>query len=246
MANLPVKITPCPIIESNIEIRFVANFPPDAVIGIIYNLLLSNGYQCTLSQRPIMQLPAEIRAKDPQLQYQATHTIAIQNPKFFVHVGPSVCVIQIPIYIGWAKFREIINSIVVLLQRNNLFKRVDSIGLKYVNFFKLDIFDKIVLKIEGLSNLRSTIFRTEILNEKYVNILQISNGVHVNNPYLQLNADGSLIDITTVVLSQHGLDSSNIMTHIDEARLGEKSLFFSLLKEDYLDTLSPEYDQDIV
>lgn len=240
MQKLPIKISPCPIIESNIEIRFIPNFPADAVIGIIYNLL-SGKYKCNLLQRPIMQLPAEVRAKDPQLKYQPTHTI--QNPQFLVHVGPYVTIIQIPNldYPGWNKFRMIINDVVLLLKGINLIQQIELIGLKYLNFFKFDIFDQINLCIEGLPQKgKSTVFRTELENDKFTNVLQISNGVHVKNS--RFNDDGSLVDIMTVVLARHGLTLENILTHIDEARKGEKELFFSLLKKEFLTTLSPEYE----
>lgn len=240
MSKLPIKISPCPIIETNIEIRFVPNFPPDAVIGIIYNLLSSKD-RCSLIQRPIMQLPAEVRTNDPQLKYQPTHTI--QTPHSLVHVGPYVTVIQIPNvdYPGWKEFRKIIDNIISLLRKIRLIQRVDFIGLKYLNFFKFDIFNQVNLSIEGLPKMgNSTVFRTELENDKFTNVLQISNGVHVKNP--RFESDGSLIDITTIVLARHGLTLDNIMTHIDEARKGEKELFFSLLKQEYLNTLSPEYE----
>lgn len=241
MAKLPIKITPCPIIESNIEIRFVPNCPPDVVIGIIYNLL-SGIEPCHLRQRPIMQLPAEVRTNDPQLKYQPTHTI--QASQFLVHAGPYVAIIQTPgeDYSGWKQFREVIDKILSLLLKNNLFKQVDFIGLKYLNFFQFDIFDQIKLSIDGLPKAgKATVFRTELEDDKFTNVLQISNGVHVKNA--RLDSDGSLIEIMTVVsMARHGLTLDNIMQHIDEAREGEKKLFFFLLKQTYLDTLKPEYE----
>ena len=77
-------------------------------------------------------------------------------------------------------------------------------------------------------------------NDKFVNILQITNGIHVKNPFFE--KDGSLIDITTAILANQGLTMENIMTRIEDAKNGEKELFFSLLKKDYLNTLSPEYE----
>lgn len=238
---LPIKISPCPIIESKIEIRFTPNFPPDAVVGVAYNLLSQNGV-CTLIQLPIMQLPADIRSKDPQFKYQPTHTIT--NQDIFVHVGPNVAIIQIPSldYPGWQVFREKINGIVSTLCTSNLIREIGYIGLRYINFFpNINIFDKIKLRIEGLAQKgRSTIFRTELDNKNFTNVLQISDGVHVKNT--RQDCDGSLIDITTVTLPQHGLTLDNSMSHIDKIRAGEKELFFSLLKQDFLDSLSPEYE----
>ncbi len=240
MSKLPIKISPCPIIEANIEIRFTPNFPPDAVIGILYSQL-STTFQCKLDQRPIMQLPAEIRAKDPKLKYQPTHTIHMRD--FLVHIGPYVAVIQLPNkdYPGWIRFREVINDIVSLLRDINLINQIEFIGLKYLNFFDFDIFDRINLIINGLPQKgKCTVFRTELHNDKFTNVLQVSNGIHVKNQ--RIDSDGSLIDITTFVLAQQGLNINNIMTHIDAARKGEKELFFSLLKQEYLDKLSPEYE----
>lgn len=238
---LPIKISPCPIIESKIEIRFTPNFPPDVVIGVAYNLLSQTG-SCSLTQLPIMQLPADIRSKDPQFQYQPTHTIS--NKEILVHVGPNVAIIQIRNldYPGWHTFRRIINDIVSKLRTSNLIQKIEYIGLRYINFFpNINIFDKINLRIEGLAQRgHATIFRTELDSEKFTNVLQISDGVHVKNP--RLDCDGSLIDITTVVLPRHGLTLENCISHIDEIRAGEKELFFSLLKQDYLDSLSPEYE----
>jgi uncharacterized protein (TIGR04255 family) len=34
---MPIKITPCPIVEAIIEIRFTTMLPSEAIFGIIYN-----------------------------------------------------------------------------------------------------------------------------------------------------------------------------------------------------------------
>ena len=239
MNKLPIKITPCPIIEANLEIRFTRNnIPSDAVIGIIYNLL-SSKYTCQLEQRPIMQLPPEIRSKDPQFTYQPTHVVKTSD--FSILIGPQVVTIAIQQYPGWNKFRAIIKNIVSIIINATLIKQVDFIGLRYVNFFTLNIFDYINLHIEGLPQKgSSTIFRTEFKTDTHINVLQISNGVHVKNQFI--NADGSLLDITTVVNTQHGLNIDNLEENIDTARCKEKELFFFLLKDDYLKTLSPIYE----
>lgn len=240
MSKFPIKISPCPIIETNIEIRFIPNFPPDAVIGVIYSTLSRKG-KCSLIQRNVMQLPSIVRMEDNRLKYQPTHTIS--TSECLVHVGPFVAIIQ-PSgkdYPGWGKYREIIDDIISLFRQINLVKQIDSIGLKYINFFEFDIFDQINVSIKGLPTpLHSTVFRTELKNDKFVNILQITNGIHVKNPFFE--KDGSLIDITTAILANQGLTMENIMTRIEDAKNGEKELFFSLLKKDYLNTLSPEYE----
>lgn len=55
--------------------------------------------------------------------------------------------------------------------------------------------------MKGINNIcsGSTVFRTEIpCKENIIGVLQITNGVHVKNESLELDNDGSLIDIQTL------------------------------------------------
>jgi uncharacterized protein (TIGR04255 family) len=65
--KLPKKISPCPIVEAIIEIRFDASLPGDAIFGIIYNMLKDE--YTNLEKLPILELPDAIRTTDPNLMY---------------------------------------------------------------------------------------------------------------------------------------------------------------------------------
>lgn len=84
------------------------------------------------------------------------------------------------------------------------------------------------------------------LNKKdyCTNVLQITNGVHLQNPQMNIDADGSLIDITVVLVNNHLTDVNfeNIVERIDSAHLEAKTVFFSLLSDDYLNELGPQYE----
>ena len=74
-------------------------------------------------------------------------------------------------------------------------------------------------------------------------MLQITTGIHIKNDIQKLDADGSLIDITTVLVAQDlvGVHLNNIIEKIEMAHEGEKILFFSLLSDEYLKELNPKY-----
>ncbi|MDR1756876.1 MAG: hypothetical protein LBR65_07985, partial [Culturomica sp.] len=85
---------------------------------------------------------------------------------------------------------------------------------------------------------KGTIFRTEFHHDKFIHALQITNSVHVKNNII--DADGSLIDITTVI-KEPNIQLPHCIQQIDMAHTGEKKLFFSLLKTEYLSSLNPVY-----
>ena len=124
------------------------------------------------------------------------------------------------------------------IRQPGLIKDVGNINLRYLNFFKSNIFDNIELNI----NLRdkkfifpSTIFKVEIPSEKgRVKVLQITNKVHVKNIALGFDDDGSLLDII-VVSKTASLDS--LIQSIEESHQDAKDLFFDLLKKDFVNSL---------
>jgi uncharacterized protein (TIGR04255 family) len=57
---------------------------------------------------------------------------------------------------------------------------------------------------------------------------------------------GSIIDIDIycINLPQEKNDGAAILTYLDSAHLKEKSIFFGLLKNEYLQQFNPEYDNE--
>jgi uncharacterized protein (TIGR04255 family) len=238
--NLPTQITPCPIIESNIEIRFSSQLPGDAIIGIIYSIIQPLYANCNLEQLPILQIPPEIRRQDPNLKDKPTHVI--KTTEFNAHIGSSVLVIGIPgDYPGWVRMKNVVKNFIAQILENNIISTINYIALRYLNFFETNIFEHINLTIDfdgAINTNKGTIFRTEFHNDDLINALQITNSVHVTNNVI--DADGSIIDITTVIKNPT-MQLPNCIHLIDMAHSSEKELFFSLLKTEFLESLNPIY-----
>ena len=69
--------------------------------------------------------------------------------------------------------------------------------------------------------------------------LQIVNNAKVT--VKNAEKSGSIIDIDTYFQQDQGLDPSNIETLLEDGHLEEKTLFFKLLKDAFLQRLNPEY-----
>ena len=234
--KLPKTITPCPIKDALLEIRFSTKMHPNAVFGLIYNAL-QNDFLNKVESLPILQLPEALRAVDPNFRFKPHYKIS--NDTIVVQIGPDVLSISsFPEYIGWETFSKKINSILDKVEKIKIIDNVNRLGIRYVNFFESDIFTNINVKIciqEKNINYKNTVIRSEIEHKDFKSTLQIAN-----NAFNQ-NTAGSVIDIDT--FKENGLEDFFKQKEIiiSDGHNKEKELFFSLLTEKFLTSLNPEY-----
>lgn len=240
MMKIPKKITPCPIIETLFEVRFESALPGDAIFGIIYNAF-KNEFP-NIEKLPILQLPDAIRSRDPQFTYAPHYRISFEN--YIFQVGPKVfSLANVNIYAGWETFYEKIKNVFEKIYSLNIIKDIHRLGLRYINFFPaVNIFEKSDLKIL----LKDNIFVNEVnllINlptNGFVNTLRMVSDTEIE---ISKKQNGSVIDIDTSLVSSKKMDSFTDMAQIiKDAHTEEKKLFFSLLKDEYVKTLNPEYE----
>lgn len=234
--NLPKSITPCPIIDALVEIRFEAGINSNAVFGVVYNELKEKFEK--VETLPILQLPEAVRTEDPKLKYKAYYKIS--NPEFVVQIGPDVMSISsFPKYVGWERFALTITEILNKVERTPAIKTVRRVGMRYINFFPIDIYPSINLIITKKGAdipLEKAVFKTEIKDGDFSSTLQIANQVSLNKNM------GSIIDIDTSTSQNLELSLKNKEKIINQAHTIEKKLFFELLKDEFLQTLQPKYE----
>lgn len=233
--KFPKLIEICPIVDAVIEIRFKTKIPHNAVFGLVYSKLSSEFK--SVENLPILQIPENIRMADPNLKYKPLYKIS--NPDFIVQIGPDVLsVSSSPRYLGWQKFSKKIFDILNKIEELKIISEVERLGIRYINFFDLNIFDKIKLDMnlsgEKILNQKS-FFRTQLTGGKFLNTIQISNDA------ISKNVFGSIIDIDCS--KTKGLQDffKNKVELINEGHLIEKELFFNLLNDDFLKELKPKY-----
>jgi uncharacterized protein (TIGR04255 family) len=235
--NLPKTITPCPIIDALLEVRFSTSLPPDAVFGIVYKELRKDYPKA--DSLPILQLPEPIRREDPVFRFKP-HYKAV-NDNFVVQIGPDIITISsFPIYWGWEMYSKEIFRVLGILRDLDIVESVLRLGYHVINYFPENIFSKTKISIqidEREIDYKNTLFKTEI-SESNVDIsttLQISNDAQYKEEY------GSIIDVDSFKDNIPQRFFTEMEAHINALHEVEKNTFFSLLREEFLSTLSPEY-----
>lgn len=241
--KLPVSLGKSPIIDALIEIRFITSLFKNAVFGVIYNEIRSD-YPGAVVQLPILQIPEQIRDQDPNLKFKPTYRI--ENEKYVIQIGSDVLSIgcKVP-YVGWDEFYNHSKLIINRLITKNIIGTVTRLGVRYINFFdNNEMLNNCNISL-SISNydFSNTLIRSEIKKDGFVSTLQFSdNARYKPNPILAEKV-GSLIDIDT---SKQYYDAS-FQQNIDSELLGahkcEKELFFSLLKDHFISSLNPIYNE---
>lgn len=237
--TLPKIINPCPIVEAIVEIRFDTVIVADAVFGLIYNAF-KDSYP-KIEKLGILQIPEAIRLKDPELMDKPHYKLS--NDNFIFQIGPNAVSIISPMdYIGWEKFFDEILRSFKIIDELQIINKIKRVGLRYINFFDFDIFEKINLNIKFHdSPLQSnqTSLRSEIPAGNFINTLQIVNRAEISMKNERKH--GSIIDIDTVLNGEYDNFFKDIKTILEDGHIKEKELFFGLLKPDLLESLNPKY-----
>lgn len=185
------------IIRCSVDIKFEPGPPPDAVFGLVYSLI--NADYSQHKKLPILQLPEEIRAADPQLIF-APH-YEMQGDPYTVLVGPKVvCVCISADYPGWENLEKETNRIYTLFVEHRILNSVSRLSLRFVNFFKENILKQETLRITlGKDDIveNRLVLRTTFLNPPFVTVLHVTNDAQITVDGEILS--GSVIDIETYI-----------------------------------------------
>jgi uncharacterized protein (TIGR04255 family) len=238
--KIPKQITPCPIAEAIFEIRFDSLLPGDAIFGVFYREF-KDQYKDLIKQ-PILQLPDAVRSSDPNLIYNPHYKL--QKDNFLLQIGPKVfSLVNLKEYSGWDTFSKKILTTIEKVAKTDAVSKITRVGLRYVNFFEnLDIYERSNLKLilnEKPFDASNFDLTAQVPTEKCLVRVKIANNatIKIENKI----STGSLIDIDVVYQNINDSFFENVGDIIEISHRDEKLLFFSLLNNEYIKTLSPEY-----
>lgn len=240
MQKLPQEISPCPIVEVTIEIKFSTKLPHNAIVGIVYNAFKDEF--SNIESLPISQIPEEIRLNDPNFKFKVFHRFA--GVIYSIQVGFDVITLHCNSpYSGWGKFFPEITKFIERVKSTNIISHVVSVSLRYINFFQDDIFKNTNVSIEIMGNKvedGKSVMRFELPHGEYIQVYQIANNTEIEDQKKGVRMSGSLLDITIIQESpQNFFEKSNEI--IDKMHTEEKNIFFGLLNKDFLLKLNPSY-----
>ena len=238
--RLPLRISPCPIVEAIFEVRFVSTEPWATLPGLLYGRIRDRYREQVIL--PLMQVPELIRAQDPALQNLPL--LQFKGETFLVQVGPRVVslVTKQNSYPGWPAIRTELVWLLEKIQAAGFVREFERLGVRYIDFFTGDLFPNLRLDVhvdgQPLTSTQkdlTTVFRFDRISAR----LQVTNGAIVRAA--EGEQAGSVLDIDGWVGPQDAGQFEQGLDRFTELHETVKRLFFALLKPDYLDQLNPVY-----
>ncbi|MBI4027297.1 MAG: TIGR04255 family protein [Verrucomicrobia bacterium] len=237
--RLPSQITPCPIVEAVLEIRFVTSEPWRTMPGLFFTKIRERYPQ--QKDLPLAQLSEEFRRQDPSLIYMPL--LQFLSKDFIVQFGPRVVsLITHPShYPGWSAVEKEMKWLLERVQQSGIITEGERLGVRYIDFFDFDIFSKLILKVEVADHPvgGELAVNTVLRRGQFVARIQVSNSVILGGQ--NETKRGSVLDVDVWLGSLDFDLFANATSKFGEAHQFVKEIFFGLLKSEFLATLSPEY-----
>ncbi len=239
--RLPIKVDPCPIVEAVLELRFITSESWLTLPGLLFAHIRER-YPAQ-KNLPLADLPPEMRRLEPAFAYQPL--VQFLSRDFLIQFGPRVLslVTKPNRYPGWSAFEEQMSWLLGLLRAIGFISEGERLGVRYINFFAFDIFDKLLLDV-NTSGQRLTSdelsITTVLPRPPFTARLQVANSA-----ILGAGNDAKHGSILDVDVSLRSLDFDlfeNGLEKFSDGHLLEKQIFFGLLKPDFLATLNPVYE----
>ena len=221
MGNIPIKVSPNPLISSTIEIRFKSNISKNNILGIVYPMFIEDFP--TLQDRGI-----------PRISEDNPHFIAnyiFTNKDYGLMIDNNVIAFEcLNGYPLWGNYETIIDKNINKLFSCIEIEKVERIGLRYINFFPnvKKISDATAINITGfIPNGRLSNLNLQYLIDNCFINLQIQENVYLEE---DINKNtGLLIDID--ISQDNEIAISEVMTTINYLHEKEKLFFFELLSD---------------
>jgi uncharacterized protein (TIGR04255 family) len=239
--RLPNKIDPNPLLTSTVEIRFDSSLNQVAVLKTFYPIFgikYSNLKEAT-------NMPKELKTSNSLFDY--TPDYVFSDKDYSVSVGRNVISFEnVGTYHLWPNYFKMICENLNLLESLSIIKSVQRIGVRYASFFWEKTAESKILKYKiGFGHTGYTeslqLYQTNLKRDNTNLLLQIAPSAIANNQSGTPH-QGFLIDIDASAEGKGNLViGTKLFEVIDRLHTEEKELFFSILDEDFLKSLNPEY-----
>lgn len=236
--RIPRKIDDT-IFSSTLEIRFLLNIPDNELLGRLLKVLLPKFPKF----EPVNTIPAPLRALDVQFKYAPEYQFS--NDELLINVSKQSIAFEYPTaYKGWDHFQERVSAVLASLDTLKIFEHTERIGLRYINVLGETLSVKDVLEVQlnveldGFTE-RNITFRNELSignTSAIINILQ--NGI-VNRNNSQKH--GFIVDVDVFTAMNIPIVGSGLLPLINDLHEKEKSVFFNILKQQFIDSKNPVY-----
>lgn len=196
-----------------------------------------------MSALPLASLPQQMRKADPELTYQPLHRL--EGERMVLLIGPrNFAITSKGDYLGWQNYRTAALGVFETVAATGVFQKIERFGLRYISFFEGDVLSNLTLSVQLQDREiqgSESFFRT-ILEWKGCSChLQVGKDLKLSN---RDGKAGSVVDIDAFanLPAPSGSLLDDAKGFLETAHHAEKDLFFTLLKPEFLATLSPTYE----
>lgn len=221
--------------DAIVSIQFEPGVPGNAVEGYFHAILKDAYKTVSLSQSSTVQIDQLV------IQPQQTFYI-LSEGKFRVEItSNSITFNLIGFYAGWDEYRKVLTETLSPLIDKGVIAKISRIGLRYISVFDhIRVFDHIKpsFRFEPFDQTSSKAqFRIELDRDPFLMILTLVNAYP--------KTDGSIYSITDVdtikLFESTGLKANDVLKWLENGHTEQKEVFFSLLKQEFIDSLNPKY-----
>jgi len=246
--RLPIKISPDNIKDSFVEVKYLSSLPFEVLVGYFYNALSENYFytnqpkQSKKQNQLIANIPHEITFNLGGLNFFYSDKLKIQIQQ------NSIIFNCTDTYIGWNEYKEEMQNALTKIFTIKEIEVFNRVGIRYISeYSEVDIKD--VTKFEftfGIPQIKSNtfVFRTEFDWDEFRIIVSLQHKSPVLNAIDRKNMELQQISVIDIDIITEGLEIKNatdLLKKIEVTHSKEKEVFFSILKEEFIQTLNPVY-----
>lgn len=237
--NLPIQISPNPLVISTIEIRFFSEMESADIFPLVYSKVMSDLPKLNTDNK----IPKEFKNADPQFAYLPDYTLS-NNDYLLSFSNRAISFEHVGEYKLWDNYFAFIKKHLQILFSLNFIQQIERIGVRYGSIFDKEERVEDVLNhvpstgIQGyeekFENHRATFqidTHSTLLLQIFANAKASKNEKSMSGIYIDIDASH------TEKLSPN----NTIIDKIDKLHSLEKELFFKILKPSFIERLNPKY-----
>lgn len=244
--KLPRSLGKCPIFEAIFQLRFKAKIATagEVLPGLLFAQLRDKYPE--VAPLPMASVPRALRDKTPELVYQPSHQL--RGTDSAIQVGDRVISLVSWNYPGWSALKPAITQAIEALSKTGLIEEIERFSFKYTNVLEvsagasaLSLLKLSLTLADERPQERGFQLRSERVDGDYTTIISISPNSSAKHPVGGKDVAGLLVDVDTLY-DRGPLNLADFGTkHLDPGHSLAKRIFFSLLTDETIDGLEPEW-----
>jgi uncharacterized protein (TIGR04255 family) len=244
--SLQKKLNPDNLKDTLVEIRYSSGIPQELTLGFVLSVLAPLGF----TYAPVPNQNFNISLNENQ---QVAFGFAGSVSGFFIKDKVRVQFINSQIafnciadnYVGWDNYSQIITAVIDNLLQKQIIRNFNRVSVRYISEFpNLEIFPNIKGNIDisqtGLK-LKNSILRLVDESQNIKTVVSLTNQAKRVSQNQQI-IEASLVDVNVFENVNPPINNlAELKTKLDAVHLKQKEIFFGLISDEFLQTLTPEY-----